>query len=172
MSLPFLGEIRIFGFNFAPRGWMFCQGQLLPISQYTAVFAILGTTYGGDGQNNFALPDLRGRAPVHPGGSDAVQLGQVGGVENVRLVASELPSHGHAVVATASLAAATTPAGNVLGAKPRFGADTYVSGGGSTSLAPGAVGAAGAFGTSHENMQPSLVMNFCMAVEGIFPARN
>ena len=170
MSQPFIGEIRPFGFNFAPVGWALCAGQLMPISQNTALFSILGTTYGGDGQQTFGLPDLRGRVPVHV--SSQVLLGESDGVETVTLTQAQLPAHGHAVMASADLAAATTPAANVMGAKPRFGADVYAAGSPSTPLSASSVGPAAPFGMAHENMQPSLVVNFCIALFGIFPSRN
>jgi microcystin-dependent protein len=169
MSQPFLGEIRQFGFNFAPRGWAFCSGQLMPISQNDALFALIGTTYGGDGQQTFALPDLRGRVPVHPG--NAVQLGQVAGVESVTLLAQNLPPHNHGVMASADLAAGASPAGNVMGAKGRGGVDVYAPATNLTPLAGGAVGSAGS-SQPHNNLQPMLVVNFCIALEGIFPSRN
>ena len=170
MSQPFIGEIRPFGFNFAPAGWAFCFGQLMPISQNTALFSILGTTYGGDGMQTFALPDLRGRVPVHV--SNQVLLGESAGVETVTLTQSQLPAHGHAVMASADLAAATTPAANVMGAKPRFGADVYAAGSPATPLSASSVGPAAPFGLAHDNMQPSLAVNFCIALFGVFPARN
>ena len=171
MAQPFIGEIRIFSFNFPPRGWATCSGQLLAISQNQALFSILGTTFGGDGRVTFALPDLRGRTPVHAVGGTTV-LGQQGGVEAVALSANQLPAHTHGVNASGGLATATTPAGNVMAAKARFGADVYTTAAADTLLAPGAVGAAGATGQAHDNMQPSLVMNPCIALFGVFPSRN
>lgn len=175
MSQPFIGEIRPFGFNFPPRGWAACDGQLLSIASNTALFAILGTTYGGNGQTTFALPDLRGRAPVHFGngaGLAPVTLGETGGVESVTLSSANLPSHGHAVMATANLSTATSPADAVLGAKVgRPGVNFYAPATNLTALAPGAVGPDGSSG-AHPNLQPSLVVNFCIATQGIFPSRN
>ncbi len=168
MSTPFLGEIRPFGFNFEPSGWAFCDGQLLPIAQNTALFSILGTTYGGDGQVTFALPDLRGRAAVHPGSS--TQLGDRGGAETVTLQANQLPAHGHRVMASADLVTAAGPADAVLGAKGRGGVDIYAAAGNLTRLNPGAVESTGT-GQAHDNLQPSLTVNFCIALEGIFPSR-
>ena len=170
MSDPFLGEIRPFGFNFAPRSWAFCAGQLLSISQNTALFSILGTTYGGNGTSNFALPDLQGRAPAHVG--SGILLGQQLGVEVVTLGASELPVHGHTVMASADVANANTPASNVLAAKPRFGADVFAAGAPTTQLSISSVSTAGASGGAHDNMQPSLAINFCICLAGIFPSRN
>lgn len=169
MAEPFLGEIREFGFNFAPKGWAQCNGQLLPINQFTAVFSILGTTYGGDGRTNFALPDLRGRMPVHQ--SFDIALGQAGGVESVTLTASNLPPHGHNVMASADLASSVSPASNVMGAKPRFGVNVFAAASNLASLAPGAVHTTGS-SQPHDNVQPSLVVNFCIALAGIFPSRN
>src|ERR1700741_2681516 len=119
MADPFVAEIRIFPFNFAPKGWAFCDGQILPISQNTALFALLGTTYGGNGQTTFALPDLRGRAPVHIGNN--VELGEEGGVEPVPLGLGQLPAHGHSLSGTTDLANASAPGGALPAAKPRGG---------------------------------------------------
>lgn len=166
MATPFIGEIRPFGFNFPPVGWALCNGQLLPIAEYDALFAIIGTTYGGDGQNTFGVPDLRGRMPVHIGSIN--QLGQSGGVESVTLQTSQLPPHSHGVMASADLAGATTPAGNVPGAKPRGGVDVYAAATALTPLAAGGVSTAGS-SQAHDNLQPSLVMNFCISLYGIFP---
>ncbi|MBA4175048.1 MAG: phage tail protein [Leptothrix sp. (in: Bacteria)] len=174
MSEPFIGEIRPFGFNFAPVGWAQCDGQLLSIAQYSALFSLLGTTYGGDGQSTFGLPDLRGRAPVHPGngpGLPPVSQGEVGGAETVTLLPQHLPPHGHTTRASADLAAGTSPAGNLMGAKGRGGVDVYAAPTNLTALAPGAVSSAGS-SQAHDNMQPSLVVNFCIALEGIYPSRN
>ncbi len=169
MSTPFLGEIRPFGFNFAPRGWAFCDGQLLQISQYTALFSLLGTTYGGNGQTNFGLPDLRGRTSVHPGSN--VQLGEKFGAETVNLNANQLPVHTHPVMASADLVTVASPSDAVMGAKGRGGVDVYAAAGSLTPLVPGAVDATGQT-QPHDNIQPSLVVNFCIAVGGIFPSRN
>lgn len=171
MSQPFIGEIRAFGFNFAPRFWALCDGQLLPIAQNQALFSILGTTYGGDGRETFGLPDLRGRVPVHAGAGAVPRLGQRSGTETVTLTAEQLPAHGHAVMASADLSTAATPEGNVMGAKPRGGADVYAAGGTLTPLAPGAVSTAGS-GQAHDNMQPFQVLNFCICLQGLFPSRS
>ena len=173
-TLPFIGEIRSFGFDFAPNGWSICAGQLLAINQNTALFSILGTTYGGDGRTNFALPDLRGRMPRHSGqgpGLADVSLGEVSGSESVTLQATEMPVHGHGVMASADLASDASPAGKVMGAKGRGGVDVYAPAGNPVALAPGAVANAGAT-QAHENMQPSLTINYCIAQFGIFPSRN
>jgi microcystin-dependent protein len=170
MSQPFIGEIRPFGFNFPPRNWALCAGQLMAISQNTALFSILGTTYGGNGTTTFALPDLRSRVPVHTGGGNT--LGEVSGVENVTLVSSQLPPHIHAVNASSDLATDASPSGNVMGAKPRGGVNVYAPGTNSTTLAAASVGPSGPFGLAHDNMQPSLTLNFCICLFGIFPSRN
>lgn len=170
MATPFIGEIRPFGFTFAPQGWAVCAGQLLAIVQNEALFSLIGTTYGGDGQQTFALPDLRGRVPVHPGSN--VFIGQTGGVENVTLAATQLPAHSHPVMASADLAATDTPAAGVMGAKPRFGVDVYAPAANLTPLSPSAVDTLGANSQPHDNMQPGLVLNFCIALEGIYPSRS
>lgn len=167
---PFIGELRLFGFNFAPRGWALCQGQLLAIAQYTALFSLLGTMYGGNGQTNFALPDLRGRVPLSFGqgpGLSAYDQGQVGGTEQVTLTAAQLPPHNHTVGAS-SAATSKNPAGSF----PAYNADS--SNYGSTAdltMNPAMVGGGGSsqpIGTA----SPYLVLNWCIALEGIFPARN
>jgi microcystin-dependent protein len=174
MSEPFIAEIRMCAFSFAARGWAQCNGQLLPISQNQALFSLLGTTYGGNGTTTFALPDLRGRVPLHavqgPGLPNVV-LGEAGGAEAVTLNQNQLPPHGHGVRASSDLAGATSPAGAVTGAKPRGGADIYSSPGSLTPLAAGAVGSAGG-SQPHSNTQPSVVVNFVIALVGIFPSRN
>ncbi len=169
MSAPFIGEIRSFGFNFAPSGWAMCNGQLLPISQNTALFSILGTTYGGNGTTNFALPNLQGRVPVHAG--PGILQGQTGGVEAVTLTQANLPAHGHNVLASADFVTDASPAGDVMGAKVRGGANVFAAATNLTQLAPGAVGPAGS-DQPHDNMQPCVVLNFCIALFGIFPSRN
>jgi microcystin-dependent protein len=165
---PFIGEIRIFGGNFAPRGWMFCQGQLLSIAQNTALFSLLGTTYGGNGQTTFALPDLRGRLPVHPGST--VQLGEVSGLEQVTLVEAQLPAHTHAFFASSQAASSGIPSGNrVANTDPV--ALIYATGGASVAMSPAAIEPAG-LSQPHENRMPYLAMNFIICLEGIFPSRN
>ncbi|MDE2371978.1 MAG: phage tail protein [Burkholderiales bacterium] len=173
MATPFLGEIRPFGFNFPPKGWASCDGQLLAINQNQALFAILGTFYGGDGRTTFALPDLRGRMPMHAGNGagGSMVVGERGGAEQVTLGVSQMPGHGHAVMASANIENSTSPAGNVLGAKSRFGANVYAAAANLTPLAPGAVSQTGQ-SQAHDNNQPSLVLNFCIALQGIFPSRN
>src|SRR5688572_21707040 len=143
MADPFVAEIRIFPFNFAPRGWAWCDGQLLPLSQNTALFSLLGTTYGGNGKSNFALPDLQGRVPMHPGqgpGLSLYDLGQTGGSETVTLLESEIPAHAHMLQGTAGIANQNSPAGNLMG-RPFGGGSPYVPAAGATTvtLAPEAL---------------------------------
>jgi microcystin-dependent protein len=169
VSEPFLGEIRCFGFGFAPVGWAQCNGQLLSISQNTALFALIGTYYGGNGQTNFALPDLRGRGGIHvgqgPGLSPYVQ-GQLGGVEAESLLVNQLPSHSHTVNANNSPSTATRPAGAVLA---RGGAYAAASDG--TTMAPDSIAPTGG-GQPINVLQPYLVLNYCIALTGIFPSQN
>jgi len=171
---PFVAEIRIFPFNFAPKGWAFCDGQLLPLSQNTALFSLLGTTYGGDGKSNFALPDMQGRAPMHPGqgpGLSLHDLGETGGSETVSLLESEIPSHSHALMASATNSSKPNPIGNSL---TRIAANgtPYVAAAGAT-LSPFADQALAPAGGDqpHNNMQPYLTLSFCIALQGVFPPR-
>ena len=166
---PFLAEIRILSFQFAPKGWALCNGQLLPINQNQALFSLLGTTYGGDGRVNFALPNLQGRTPVHDG--DGLTLGQTGGAEAVALAQVELPTHTHGLVATADVTSSADPAGRVPAKKARFGSDIYGVPTNPTTLAPGSVSPAGG-SQAHLNMQPFLTLNFVIALQGIFPSPN
>jgi microcystin-dependent protein len=171
MADPFVAEIRIFPFNFAPRGWAFCDGQLLPLSQNTALFSLLGTTYGGNGMSTFALPNLQGRAPMHPGqgpGLSLHDLGEEGGSQTVSLLESEIPSHSHALQGVVSLSAARTPAANAL-ARSR-GGNAYTTATGLVAMAPEAVAPAGG-DQPHNNMQPYLCLYFCIALQGVFPPR-
>lgn len=168
---PFLGEIRIFAGNFAPQGWAFCNGQILPISQYSALFSLLGTFYGGDGQRNFALPDLRGAVPVGPGqgpGLSPRDLGESGGASAVTLLNQNLPGHTHAIVASSATAKSTSPAANLLYART-----TTVNAYGATTnlVQSGTTGMAGS-GQSHNNQQPYLAVNFIIAVQGVYPPRS
>ncbi len=171
VSEPFVGEIRMFGFNFPPQGWAFCDGQLLPISQNAALFSLLGTTYGGDGVTTFALPDLRSRVTVSQGqgeGLSSYAQGQAGGTETVTLAAAQMPAHTHSVNASSSPAASERPAGRVLARSPSHSyipePDT------STVMNAKMLGDAGN-SQPHDNIQPYLVLNFCIALEGVFPAR-
>ena len=172
---PFIGMIQLFGFNFAPRGWALCDGSLLSIAQYSALFSLLGTTYGGNGQTTFALPDLRGRVPIGYGqgpGLSVNGLGQASGSENVMLVSTQIPAHAHQMMASASTPSAGDAGANSLGSLGRGtganiyapGATNQVSMGSATSIAGGS--------QPHSNMQPYLAMNYCIALEGIFPSRN
>ncbi|AUB80432.1 phage tail protein [Candidatus Thiodictyon syntrophicum] len=171
MSDPFIAEIRIFAGNFAPRGWALCNGQILPIAPNTALFSLLGTTYGGDGRTNFALPNLQGRAPMHPGtgpGLTARDLGETGGVETVTLTAAELAGHAHAMQGVPSANQANPDSGHGLGNAPM-----YQTPGALVPLAAPAVGQTGSGTPSpHNNMQPNLAMNFIIALTGIFPPRS
>lgn len=171
MSNPFIGEIRIFGGNFAPAGWAFCDGQILPISENEALFILIGTTYGGDGQTTFALPDLRGRLPMHQGqgpGLSARTLAEQAGVERVTLTAAQVPIHDHAVNAVAGLGTRTSPIGNVWAAA---GASLYTNAAPSAPLNPAALASAGG-GQSHENMSPFLGVSFIISLFGIFPSQS
>jgi microcystin-dependent protein len=162
---PFLSEIRIMSFNFAPRGWAMCNGQLLPINQNQALFSLLGTTYGGNGQTNFALPDLRGRVPMHQGPANV--LGERAGEETHTLTTAELPTHTHVVRGSASNADVVLPTDNVLAQSSQlYGRATDL-----IALEASTNGSTG--GSSwHPNMQPYLALNFCIALQGIFPSRN
>lgn len=171
MSEPFLAEIRMVGFNFAPRGWAFCDGQILPINQNQSLYSLLGTTYGGDGRTSFALPDLRGRTPIHVGSSNGTNhtIGSKSGEETHTLSAAEMPLHQHNLKGSTSTADAPIPTNFVL-ASPNT--DVYSNQGGATvTLANGSVSNVGD-GQSHENMQPYLAVNFCIALQGLFPSRN
>lgn len=172
MADPFVAEIRIFGFNFAPRGWAFCDGQLLPLSQNTALFSLVGTTYGGNGQSNFALPNLQGNAPMHPGqgpGLSLHDLGETGGSETVSLLASEIPSHSHSLT-TSTSDGTDQQAGNELFAGG-VGVAMYAAPAALTSLSGNAVTPAGG-DQPHNNMQPYLTLNFCIALQGVYPPRS
>jgi microcystin-dependent protein len=175
MSEAFIGELRIMSFTFAPRGWAQCTGQLLPINQNQALFSLLGTQYGGNGQTNFALPDLRGRAAVHAGNGPGIgptQIGERGGVESVTLQQQEMPQHGHTLNAVSDIANAGVPGNALPAAKGRGGVSMFgAAGSANTTLGPQAVTNAGG-SQPHTNMQPYGVLNFCIAIQGIFPSRN
>lgn len=173
MADPFVAEIRIFPFNFAPKGWAWCDGQLLPLSQNTALFSLLGTTYGGNGKSNFALPDLQGRAPMHPGqgpGLSLHDLGETGGSETVTLLESEIPAHSHGLMASGVTGNRTTPVANSIARVA--GATPYLPPAGAplVSMAPEALAPAGG-DQPHNNMQPYLTFYFCIALQGVFPPR-
>lgn len=181
MTVPFIGEIRLFAGNFAPVGWAFCNGQSQSIAQNTALFALIGTIYGGDGQNTFNLPDLRGRVPISQGqgaGLSNYSIGQVAGAETVTLTTGQLPVHTHTLNATTATGSATTPGPTVMLATPvEAGVNTslYVVPGTSTvNQAPMAAQSIGTAGGSqpHENMMPYQALNYIIALEGIFPSRN
>lgn len=172
MSDPFVAEIRVLPFNFAPTGWAACDGQLIPIAQNTALFSLLGTTYGGNGKTTFALPQLQERFAMGAGtgpGLSPRDLGQTVGQAAVALQASEMPMHGHALMAGGS-PSATSPAGNVM-APAANGANVYRAPGAASPMAGSAISAAGA-GQPHENRQPYLALMFCIALQGIFPSRS
>ncbi len=169
---PFVAEIRIMPTNFPPTGWAFCNGQLLPLSQNTALFSLLGTFYGGNGKSNFALPDLQGRAPMHPGqgpGLSLRDLGETGGSQTVTLLASEIPVHNHALMATNNPGDINHPTGNALSRST--GASVYSA----TASPPVQLGVQtlGVSGGSlpHSNLQPLLTLNFIIALQGVFPPR-
>ena len=171
MADPFVAEIRIFPFNFAPKGWAWCDGQLLPLSQNTALFSLLGTTYGGNGKSNFALPDLQGRAPMHPGqgpGLSLHDLGETGGSETVTLLESEIPAHSHAVHASAGDATTRIVSGQLPATG--IGVGLYGPQPGDVTLAPEALAPAGG-DQPHNNMQPYLTFYFNIALQGVFPPR-
>lgn len=166
MSEPFLGQISIFSFGFAPRGWAMCNGQLLPINQNQALFALLGTTYGGNGQTNFALPNLQGRVPLHVGGS-FIQ-GQVAGENAHTLTLGEMPAHTHTMNASTSSGDSVVPTSAVLAAP---GGQIYAPAANLTSLQAATISNVGG-SQAHENRQPYLVLTFCIALQGIFPSQN
>jgi microcystin-dependent protein len=171
MADPFVAEIRIFPFNFAPKGWAFCDGQILPISQNTALFSLLGTTYGGNGQSTFALPNMQGNAPMHPGqgpGLSLHDLGETGGSETVTLLESEIPAHSHSVVASEADAIERLPGGQLMATGITI--SQYQVPGPLTPLNPSALTPAGG-DQPHNNMQPYLTLNFNIALQGVFPPR-
>jgi len=169
---PFVAEIRIFPFNFAPKGWAFCDGQILPISQNTALFSLLGTTYGGDGKSNFALPNMQGNAPMHPGqgpGLSLHDLGETGGSETVSLLESQIPAHSHQMSVSSQLGTANDPT------TQRFamgdGNNLYGSAANNIVQMSGNALAPAGGDQPHNNMQPYLTLNFCIALQGVYPPR-
>jgi microcystin-dependent protein len=169
MSEPFLGQIQQLGFNFAPLGWAFCNGQLMSIAQNTALFSLLGTTYGGDGVTTFALPDCRGRNSMHFGqgpGLGNYSQGEVSGTETVTLLSTQIPQHNHLANASTGQKLVNTPSGSALGAF-----DMYTASAPDTVLGAGMIGQTGG-NQPHDNMMPYLVINWCIALEGIYPSRN
>jgi microcystin-dependent protein len=169
MSEPFLGELRIVGYNFAPRGWAMCNGQLLAINQNAALFSILGTTYGGNGQTNFALPNFQGRAPIHV--ANGFALGQTGGEQNHTLSINEIPQHTHSVNGSSGNGNRLTAAGNTWAVEGSNTTFIYSNGSQDAHMAPSAIANNGG-NQPHSNMQPFLVLNFIIALQGIFPSRN
>jgi microcystin-dependent protein len=173
MADPFVAEIRIFPFNFAPSGWAFCNGQLLPISQNTALFSLLGTTYGGDGKSNFALPNLQGNSPLAPGQGNGLSLrdlGEVGGEQTLTLLQSEMPAHTHTAVCKKGLGDNYAP-GTTFWAQDAGGNLEYApSGSASSQMNPGAIAPVGG-DQPHNNLQPYLVLSFCIALQGVYPPR-
>lgn len=169
MSIPYVGEIRLFAGNFAPSGWMFCDGQLLTIADNDVLFILIGTTYGGDGQQTFALPDLRGRVPVHQGqgpGTSGRTIGELGGAETVTLVATQLPAHTHTLRASTLAATGSTPSSALLATTS---VASYDAGTATTPMAAGGVGATGG-SQPHDNMAPTLTVNYIISLFGIFPS--
>lgn len=168
MSEPFIAEIKLFAGNFAPRNWAFCDGQLMPIAQNTALYSLVGTTYGGDGRTTFGLPNLQGRAPMHPGQGPGLrqhQLGEQGGSETAALNENQLPRHEHPLRAAGN-ADRADPGGNALGAAAMYG-----PAGGEVAMAAEAIGHSGG-NQAHNNMQPYLAINFVIALQGLFPSRS
>jgi len=166
MAQPYVGEIRMFAGNFAPAGWMFCEGQLLPISEYETLFNLIGTTYGGDGQSTFALPDLRGRVPIHFG--NGFTLAETGGVETVTLTVAQIPAHSHPLLCSTSSANDANPGNNLLAQSGTF--DPYQSNPPTTAMAAQASGSTGG-SQPHDNFQPYLCVDFIISLFGIFPSQ-
>ena len=172
MTSPYLGEVKLMPWSFAPRGWAFCAGQILSIQQYTALFSLLGTTYGGNGTTTFALPDLRGRVPIHRDQQGQYPQGEMEGEEQETLSLSEMPAHSHAFVGTSANGGAKIPTGTILAtsstaANMFYAADTSPL----QPLSPASVSTIGG-SQPHQNMQPYLTMNYCIALVGMYPARN
>jgi microcystin-dependent protein len=169
MAQPYVGEIRMFAGNFAPAGWMFCEGQLLPISEFETLFNLIGTTYGGDGQSTFALPDLRGRVPLHFG--NGFTLAETGGVETVTLTVSQIPAHSHAFLGTRNAAAGAAPSPSVVpGIASASTITPYGTDAPTTSLNASSVSSTGG-SQPHDNFQPYLCVNFIISLFGIFPSQ-
>lgn len=173
MSNPYVAEIRIFPFNFAPLGWAFCNGQILPISQNTALFSLVGTFYGGDGESNFALPNFQGAVPVGMGqgaGLSLYSIGQSGGSDEVTLIQSEMPSHQHAISAANVTGYLSSPAGNIWANSGKGRSPAYHTADSSASMSPQCLSPVGS-SFPHNNMQPYLTLNFCIALQGVYPPR-
>jgi microcystin-dependent protein len=174
MSDPFVGQVIAVGFNFAPVGWHLCDGSVLPISQYQALFSLLGTTFGGDGQTTFGLPDLRGRTVIggtQGAGPNPYALGQVGGVESVTLTSNQIAGHTHGLMGAATTTAPEPGSALVLGT-PEAATPMYASSGNGAGLSGGTVTASAGGGLGHENRQPSTVINYIISLDGIYPSRS
>lgn len=173
MSSPYIGEIRMFAGNFPPSGWAFCDGQLMPISENDALFVLLGTTYGGDGQETFGLPNLQGRLPIHagqgPGITQTYQLGESGGVEQVTLTTNQIPIHNHPLLATSNPGTTTNPGTNLVSNSPNVG--LYIEDVTGVQLKSDAISPVGG-SQPHDNFQPYLCVNFIISLFGIFPTQN
>jgi len=167
MAQPYVGEIRMFAGNFPPNGWMFCQGQLLPISENTTLFQLIGTTYGGDGESTFALPDLRGRIPIHQG--NGFILAETGGAEEITLTVNQIPAHSHPLLGSTNAASATAPGGSVFARTSLATITPYGSDAPSTNLSPSTVGPIGG-SQPHTNFQPYLCVDFIISLFGLFPS--
>ena len=173
MADPFVAEIRIFSFNFAPKGWAFCDGQILPLSQNTALFSLLGTTYGGDGKSNFALPNLQGSAPMHPGqgpGLSLHDLGESGGSDTVTLIESEIPSHSHAMSVSSQIGTENQANGQLFAMGD--GINLYGPAASPQTAMSGQALAQVGGDAPHNNMQPYLTLYFCIALQGVYPQRH
>jgi len=168
VTTPYVGEIRMFAGNFAPAGWMFCEGQFLPISEYETLFNLIGTTYGGDGQSTFALPDLRGRLPIHQG--SGYTLAQQAGVETVTLTTQQIPAHSHPLLATASLASSTSPSNQVLAQTQASTVTPYGTDNPLVALSTNGIGQTGG-SQPHDNFQPYLCISFIISLFGIYPSQ-
>jgi microcystin-dependent protein len=168
MAQPYVGEIRMFAGNFAPAGWMFCEGQLLPISEYETLFNLIGTTYGGDGQSTFALPDLRGRLPIHFG--NGFTLAETGGVEEVTLTVSQIPAHSHPLLGSSALASSTSVQGNVPAAASVVNVSAYGTDQPTTPVNSNSILNTGG-SQPHTNFQPYLCVDFIISLFGIFPSQ-
>jgi microcystin-dependent protein len=166
MAQPYVGEIRMFAGRFSPVGWMFCEGQLLPISEYDTLFNLIGTTYGGDGESTFALPDLRGRVPIHVG--NGVSLAETGGVENITLTTQQIPAHPHQLLGSSGIANDPNPQNNVLGESSAV--SMYQSATPTAPMAPQSIGSVGG-SQPHDNFQPYLCVDFIISLFGIFPSQ-
>jgi microcystin-dependent protein len=166
MAQPYVGEIRMFGGNFAPAGWMFCEGQLLPISENETLFQLIGTTYGGDGQSTFGLPDLRGRLPIHKG--NGFILAEPGGAEEITVTVNQVPAHTHPFVVNSGQGSSPNPGGNLLGGSPNV--DVFIADVANVPLAPSSVSIVGG-SQPHTNFQPYLCVDFIISLFGLFPSQ-